>query len=171
MSDEHDDVQVDTPAVAKNATVDAVVAGLPLVLGIVVMWEARRLGAGWTTDGPGSGYFPFYIGVALLLSSGWVALSQLRQWAQHEEFAQKSQLQSVWAILWPMTVYVALIVVLGIYVPSVVLIAYFMLRHGKHKPLLTAAVALGVPLFFYGIFERWFLVPLPKGPLEAMLGL
>ena len=36
---------------------------------------------------------------------------------------------------------------------------------GWRKPLLTAAVAVGVPLFFYGVFERWFLVPLPKGPI------
>jgi putative tricarboxylic transport membrane protein len=32
-------------------------------------------------------------------------------------------------------------------------------------------VAVGVPLFFLLVFERWFLVPLPKGPLEALLGL
>ncbi len=150
---------------------ELIVALCLMGLAVLVITDSLRVGTGWGEDGPRSGYFPFYIGVALLLSSGWVALSQLRRWAQHEEFAQKSQLRSVWAILWPMTVYVALITVLGIYVPSVVLIAYFMLRHGKHKPLLTAAVALGVPLFFYGIFERWFLVPLPKGPLEAMLGL
>jgi hypothetical protein len=32
------------------------------------------------------------------------------------------------------------------------------------------AVALGVPLVFFFVFERWFVVPLPKGPLEALLG-
>ena len=50
-------------------------------------------------------------------------------------------------------------------------IAYFMLRHGRHGAALTAAVSVGVPLFFYVVFERWFLVPLPKGPLEALVGL
>jgi putative tricarboxylic transport membrane protein len=70
-----------------------------------------------------------------------------------------------------MTVYVALVTFMGIYVSSVVLIAYFMLRHGKHGAALTAAVSVGVPLFFYLVFERWFLVPLPKGPLEALVGL
>ena len=69
-----------------------------------------------------------------------------------------------------MTLYVALITQLGIYVSSVALIAYFMLRHGKHRVGLTAAVSLGVPLFFFVVFERWFLVPLPKGLLEGMLG-
>ena len=32
-------------------------------------------------------------------------------------------------------------------------------------------VAIGVPLFFYAVFERWFLVLLPKGPLERAFGL
>jgi hypothetical protein len=27
-----------------------------------------------------------------------------------------------------------------------------------------------VPLVVFVVFERWFLVPLPKGPLEALFG-
>ncbi len=59
---------------------------------------------------------------------------------------------------------------LGLYIPSALLIGWFMVRHGRHPLAATAAVALGVPAFFYLVFERWFVVPLPKGPL-AMLGL
>ena len=33
------------------------------------------------------------------------------------------------------------------------------------------AVAIGMPVVTYLIFERWFLVPLPKGPVEEWLGL
>ncbi len=32
-------------------------------------------------------------------------------------------------------------------------------------------MSIGTSVFFYAIFEIWFLVPLPKGPLEALLGL
>jgi putative tricarboxylic transport membrane protein len=35
----------------------------------------------------------------------------------------------------------------------------------------TAAVALGVSVVFFLLFEVWFKVPLPKGPLESWLGL
>jgi hypothetical protein len=31
-------------------------------------------------------------------------------------------------------------------------------------------LSLGIPLATFIIFERWFLVPMPKGPLEAWLG-
>jgi hypothetical protein len=149
---------------------ELLVALFLMALAVLVITDSLRVGTGWGDDGPRSGYFPFYIGLSLLASSAWVAVGALRQWARHEAFAEKSQLRSVWAILWPMAVYVGLITVLGIYVSSIVLIGYFMLRHGKHNVALTAAVAVGVPLVFFVVFERWFLVPLPKGPLEAMLG-
>ena len=29
---------------------------------------------------------------------------------------------------------------------------------------------LQLPLLFFLVFERWFLVPLPKGPVERLLG-
>ena len=41
---------------------------------------------------------------------------------------------------------------------------------GHHAWLTTALLSLGIPLATFIIFERWFLVPMPKGPLEAWLG-
>ena len=146
------------------------VALLLMALAGLVIADSLRVGTGWGDDGPRAGYFPFYIGLALLLSAGWVALKQLLRWRVHEPFAERAQLASVWAILWPMTIYVGLVFGLGIYVSSALLIAYFMLRHGKHGAGPTAAVSLGVPLIFFLVFERWFLVALPKGPLEALFG-
>jgi hypothetical protein len=48
--------------------VEAVVAFFVLALGIVVVVGSRSLGSGWTTDGPGAGYFPFYIGLILCVA-------------------------------------------------------------------------------------------------------
>jgi len=59
---------------------------------------------------------------------------------------------------------------LGIYVASALLIGYFMFRYGKYRPIVALPVAIGVPLVFFLVFERWFLVPLPKGPIEQLLG-
>ena len=74
------------------------------------------------------------------------------------------------SVLVPMVVYVGAVAALGIYLASLVLIAYFMRRHGRYGWPLTGAVSVGVPLFFFLVFERWFLVPLPKGPIENLLG-
>ena len=148
------------------------VALLLMGLAVLVIVDSIRVGTGWSDEGPRSGYFPFYIGLALLVSSGWVALKQLLAWRRdNPAFADRSQLGSVWAVLWPSAVYAAAIAFLGIYLASFTLIAYFMFRHGKHRVALTMGIAAGVPLAFFLVFEKWFLVPLPKGPIEAMLGL
>lgn len=149
--------------------------GLALVLmavAVVVLVDAKRLGIGWDEfDGPRAGYFPFYVGCLLLASSAWIAVRQLMVWrGRNPDFADRTQLGSVWAIVWPMALYVALIQPLGIYVASAVLIGFFMRRHGKYRLPALSAVALGVPLFFFVVFERYFLVALPKGPIETWLG-
>ena len=77
---------------------------------------------------------------------------------------------TVFAMLVPMTVYVLAMVWLGIYLPSALLIGYFMRRYGKFGWLSTSSVSIAVPLAFFIVFERWFLVPLPKGPIETWLG-
>jgi hypothetical protein len=88
-----------------------------------------------------------------------------------EVFAERSQIVTVMAMLIPMTIYIVTMLWMGIYVPSAALIGYFMRRHGHFGWSATAAVSLTVPVVFFLVFERWFLVPLPKGPLESLLGL
>jgi hypothetical protein len=41
---------------------------------------------------------------------------------------------------------------------------------GGFSYLKTLAVSLGVSLSLFVMFEIWFKVPLPKGPIEAALG-
>ncbi len=150
-----------------------VIAAL-LLMGIaaLVITDSLRVGAGWAEDGPRAGYFPFYIGMILLAASAWILISQLRKWyGTNAEFADSEQLGRVVSIFIPMVVFVMGIAVLGIYVASALLIAYFMVRYGRNKPWLIALVSIGVPLLLFAVFERWFLVPLPKGPLEQLLGL
>jgi hypothetical protein len=43
-------------------------------------------------------------------------------------------------------------------------------RHGGHRWWVTALVAVGLPVALFVMFEVWFKTPLPKGPLEALLG-
>lgn len=150
---------------------EAGVAAFLLLIGALVVMDSLRVGIGWADDGPRSGYFPFYIGLLLIASALWVLLRQLWRWkAPDPLFAQHSQLSGVVAVFVPMLAYVALIAGLGIYVASALLIGYFMRRHGKYGWWPTAAVGVGVPLAVWAVFERWFLVLLPKGPLERALG-
>ena len=168
MSDDREDRST---AVRTRGPGLAVAAFLPAIAALVIT-DSLRVGIGWADDGPRAGYFPFYIGLLLAASSGWVLLSQLRRWARDsDEFASRQQIGLVVSVLVPMTIYVGLIFAIGIYLASALLIGYFMVRHGKYPAKISLPVAVGVPLFFYAVFERWFLVPLPKGPIEQWLGL
>ena len=149
---------------------ELVLAAFLFGLSILVITDSLRVGTGWADDGPRAGYFPFYIGVLLMGSSGWIIFGALSRWRSHEVFAERGQIVLVLTMLVPMIVYLGLIFLLGIYVSSAILIGYFMARYGGFKPALTSAVAVGVPVIFFLVFERWFLVPLPKGPLETLLG-
>ena len=129
-----------------------------------------RVGTDWADDGPKAGYFPFYIGLLLFAAATWVLIDTLRRWNRDTPFATREELGRVVSMFIPMVVYVAGVALLGIYVASALLIAFFMIRHGRYGWPLTAAVSLGVPTVLFLVFERWFLVPLPKGPLEALFG-
>jgi len=155
-----------------NRWPELLVALFMIVIGIIVVTDSIRVGIGWEEgEGPRAGYFPFYIGCILLASSGWVLFGALTRFKKEQpQFASWTELRSVMQMLVPLTFYVAAVVFFGIYLSSLVLIAFFMKVHGKFGWIATTFTAVGVPLAAFLLFERWFLVPLPKGPIELMLG-
>jgi hypothetical protein len=154
---------------------EVVVAVVFLVVGLVVAWDSKRLGASWADDGPQAGYFPFYIGVFIIVSAVINLYNALRSGEDgRATFVEWGQLKLILYVMIPSIVYVALIdnpwYSLGIYVPSAIFIAVYMRILGKYSWLTIGAVSLGVMISFFLMFEVWFKVPLPKGPLEAAFG-
>jgi putative tricarboxylic transport membrane protein len=171
----------DSRPLVTTRTVDAVVALLLLAVCAVVILDSTRLGFNWREgEGPAPGYFPFYIAVILGIASLINLFGALRGRGAGEIFVSMRPFGRVLAVLIPTIVYVALIggvaigpVVmpgLGIYVSSAIFISLFMMVIGRENPFKAIAVGVGVPLILFMMFEKWFLVPLPKGPLEAWLG-
>jgi hypothetical protein len=143
-----------------------------VALGVLVIYDSHRVGVGWADDGPRSGYFPNIIGWILAISGGWIAGGTIVAWRKLAGtiFVSHADLKPVLAMLLPTIAYVALIWLIGIYVASAIYIAGFMIFQGKYKILLALLVSIGVPVVIFLLFEIWFLVPLPKGPVENMLG-
>jgi len=73
-------------------------------------------------------------------------------------------------VLLPSILYVLAIQYLGIYVASALFIGVFMWWQGKFRLIKILPVSLGVAVALFLMFEIWFQVALPKGPLEAMFG-
>jgi hypothetical protein len=162
--------QENSAAGPSHRAVEIGVAIAILASGGLAMFGSLQAGIGWGAEGPKAGFFPFYVGAAIVLSSVVNLWNAFRE-SETGLFAEWSQLRQVLAVVIPTAIYVAAIPFIGLYVSSVVLIGFFMRWLGKYNWLLIAAVAIGMPAITYIVFEKWFLVPLPKGPLEEWLGL
>jgi len=149
---------------------EIVMAALFLAAGALVVYDSVRLGIGWADDGPRAGYFPFYVGLLICIAAvvnGARALLVGRD----KTFVEVGQLKLVLTVLVPTAVYVSVVSWIGIYVSSAVLIGLFMRWLGKYAWWKVLAVSAGTAVALYLVFEIWFQVPLPKGPLEGALGL
>jgi putative tricarboxylic transport membrane protein len=140
------------------------------LFGLIIIVGSIEVGIGWGAEGPKSGFFPFYLGVIIVAASAFNLLEAARK-SDDKAFADWSQLRQVLAITIPTAIYVTVIPWTGIYVSSLFLIAVFMMWLGSYRPLYAVALSAVIIVAIYLTFEKWFLVPLPKGPIEDFLGL
>jgi hypothetical protein len=160
------------PRLVSVRMMDIVVALILLGASAVVMTDSIRLGLGWgAIEGPGAGYFPFYIGLLMAIASLVNLVRALGDTkGRAKTFVTKPAMNKVLAVLGPLVLYVIAVKFIGIYVASAIYIALFMWYFGHYPLIRGALVGLGVAVALFFMFEVWFLVPLPKGPLEDLLG-
>ncbi len=142
-----------------------------IVFALIVIVGSLQVGINWGAEGPRAGFFPFYIGLLILISSIVNLLQVFAAGQAGRLFADWGQLRQVLKVVVPTTIYVGAIPWIGIYLASALLIAAFMRWLGRYSWLMVIAIAVGVPVVTFFIFEKWFLVPLPKGPIEDFLHL
>lgn len=181
MHEKDTDGAEDGRSLVSNRTMEIVVALLLLGGSAIVLYDSLRLGAGWQDGiGPAAGYFPFWVALILGISSLVILATAVVGQGAGEVFVALRPFGRVLAVLVPSLVYVALIggislgpvdvPGLGIYVASAIFIFAFMLAVGQENVIKAVGVSVLVPLLLFFMFEKWFLVPLPKGPLELWLG-
>jgi putative tricarboxylic transport membrane protein len=139
---------------------DLVTASVLMLLGSIILFDAARLGFGWGTDGPQSGFFPFWLAVimqALWRNSG-------------KAFVARDQLASVLKVFLPAAAMAVLTHYVGLYVAAALYMGFYMRWAGRHSWVAVAALSISIPVLAFLIFELWFFVPMPKGPLENWLG-
>ena len=169
MSDLPDDPNSAGP---RQRHVEMGVAAFMAVLGVVTIVGSLKVGIGWGGGGPeirllsvldraadrGRQRLQLRAGAMRHANSGLFA-----EWGTDHGRSSRSSCR--WrsmsaAVPW-----------LGIYVASALLTAGFMRWLGRYGWALTLRHQRGVQVVTYVTFEKWFLVPLPKGPLEDLLGL
>ena len=156
---------------ATRAAADVIVASLAFLIGAAMTLDSYRIGAGWAEGNLQPGYFPFRLGIIISAVSLAILLVSLA--GKHRDtrlFVRRDEIRRVMAVLLPTLAYIFAIGIVGLYVASALFIAAFMRLGGKYGWMKTAAVSVGTSVTLFVLFEIVFLVPLPKGPLEAMLG-
>lgn len=146
------------------------VAAFMALLALIGIFGSIQVGIGWGAEGPRAGFFPFYVSLIVLFACMVNVYQVLASRKPDKAFAEWSQLRQVVSVLLPTAIYVALVPYIGIYVASAILIAVFMRWFGGYNWGVVAVVSIAVPILTFLMFEVWFLVPLPKGPLESYLG-
>jgi hypothetical protein len=149
---------------------EIVVALVLFALGALVVFDSHRLGSSWGSDGPEAGYFPFYIGLFICISTAAIfgQATWGRSVSREALFVEWQSLRQVLAILVPAAIYVLGIQVIGIYVASAIYIAGFMRWLGNYSWPQSVLLGVTVSAVAFVTFEVWFQVPLYKGAFDPL---
>lgn len=178
-------------SLSSRRTLEIATAAVLGVVGGIVVSESLTHDIGWNETGPGSGYFPFRVGLLLIAAATIHLVQQLRGTGSAsaslrgagsassighasgpaESFVTREELGRSVSVFWPTAALVIAMFPLGCYIPSGAYLAWMMRRHGGHGWLLSIVYGVAVMMAFFLIFDLWFRVPLAKGPLEGAFGL
>ena len=154
-------------------TMEVVTALLTGLTGSIVCYGSIEFGTGWGDAGPEPGYFPFYVGLIIIVASAFnltMAFVHHRRDA-NEAFLTTEQGRRILSFFGPMFLFVLITSYLGIYVGMVLYLFGVMVYQGGYGIVKALAISVTTAIVNYFLFEVWFQVPLLKGPLEGLLGI
>ena len=137
-----------------------------LTRSVVVIADSIRLGFMWGMTGPESGFFPFYLGVGVVISSVIVFFNNFTLYKKEgagKPLMPPGALKSVLWVVIPSTGMVALTELVGLHIAAALFLVFYMRVVGKIGWVTTILVALFSPLSLYITFDKLFLIPLPAG--------
>ena len=147
---------------------ETVLAAFLLLGSLVLVRESLRLTVSWTSIGPGAGFFPFWLSVGVAIQGVIILVRSLRGPAppgRAAPFIDRHAFKPLLIAFLPMVAVIAAINYLGLYVGGALYLAGYMVFVGRHHWVTVILVSILLPLALFFLFERWFLLPMPKGML------
>ena len=137
-----------------------------LVFGVWFAVTAARAHPYWTPTGPGSGFLPIWLGIAMTLLAGMLFVGATRQSDPGPAWLPGGRvLVRVVAVVIAIALLIALMPVLGMTLGTgLFLVAVLRFIEG-HGWLATLAVAVGASGANWLVFTHWLRVPVPVGVL------
>ncbi len=140
---------------------------------IYLMWKSAELEIGWVPDeGPGGGFWPFWLASIMLLCCAWIMVNWFRR-ASPPSQSSKPFMDSIAMKMFVLvgggvTVLIGLVFFVGMYGAIPVFMIYYLRVIGQHSWRLTIALALAGPTIVFFFFDVAMRIVLPKGYLEPL---
>lgn len=137
-----------------------------VIVGLVVLYDAVRLGYGWGMSGPEAGFFPFVLAIGVLVCSFFILLKGIKVYrkdGEKEPLIPEGGLKPILWVLVPSTVMILLTALIGLHLAALCFLAFYMRAVGKIGWVKVVLVSVLVPMGLYILFDKLFLIPLPQG--------
>ena len=145
---------------------DIIVALGLMVVGLLALGDAVRLGFGWGMSGPESGFFPFYMGLGIVISTFFILMKAVKIYKKEgagKRLVPEGGLSQILWVLLPAIGVILLTELLGLHLATILYLAFYMGVVGKINWGKVVLLSIVVPLVVYVLFDRIFLIPLPEG--------
>jgi hypothetical protein len=147
---------------------DTIVALVIMAIGIIVLVDTAILGSGWGMSGPEPGFFPFYMGLGVVICSVFVFLRAFKAYKKEapgkgKRLIAKGGLAPILWVLIPSMGMVLLTELIGLHLATVIFLMFYMRTVGKIPWVNVILIGLMLPLAVFIVFDKLFLIPMPEG--------
>lgn len=151
---------------------DILVAAIILCLGLLVGADSLRLGSGWGMNGPRAGFFPLLMAILVVGGCVVVMIQAVRGTSSvkgSKPFVPSGGLKPVLTVFIPACGMVLLTEVVGLYVAAMIYLVGYIRWVGGFRWRTVLLVSIPIPLIFYWVFDKFFLIPMPMGMFGAQI--
>jgi len=145
---------------------DIIVALGMMLVGIIALGDGIRLGFGWGISGPKAGFFPFYMGLGILICTVFIVITAVKTYRKDgpgKPLIPEGGLTRILWILIPAIGVFLLTELIGLHLATVFYLAFNIRVLGKMSWVKVVLLSVLVPLSMYIVFDKVFLIPLPEG--------
>ncbi len=140
-----------------------IAAALVLALvSIVIMVDSVRTGAGYTFSGPDAGFFPFWVSVPLFVTAMVALWQAVKMKSAKTLFESNDDIVELFKVGLPVVIALVAMVWIGFYLATAAYVAFFTAWYGRYRWYWVVLATVLTPLAFYLVFERAFIIALPK---------
>lgn len=145
---------------------DRVGAVFLLLFGVWFAAVALRNYTYWGATGPGSGFFPFWLGLALVVLAALLLARAVRETDPGPAWVPRGRgLVRFLGVLGASVAFVVLMPWLGMATSTVLFLVVVLRLVEGHSWPAAVGVALGAATLNWAVFAWWLRVPFPVGPL------